>query len=1099
MSGLSAGFDADFGKFLSELDKVDVKLKTFGPEADRASAKLQRMADSLQGHKLVEQAGLAAAAIDKVGGAARLSEAELKRYGTVIDSAVSKLERMGSTVPASLKSAQAEIAALKAPIDTVNTGLGATDKLSSLAATGLTKMAAVAASAFAVERIATFARQVVDTGGDIADLSAKTGLTTTEVQRFQYVADQTGTSVDTVGRAVSQMSRRLVDGNKDAAKATRELGLSFSDLQAMSPGAAFERIAEAIRDVPDPMRQTSLAMDLFGKSGVDVLPAMKAGVKDLGDEFQNAGGVISGEAVAALDKFGDAWGRVSASFTGQAGQILGDVLRIKDGLGDLFSAVAPGGLGGGAGATSFGALGLFSKASSLLANKLDEFGFGVGPGRAPASALPSGDAFGVASERELNGHIASVDRQLAEAKAKQDKREQQEKAHTEKLTRLVEERQRKLDAITGRKVIADAQELVGLIQEIGATNIPRSKVDGYAQSLMAARKLAFETKEETIGLRKALDALPIVAAKSIGNLESLLNLNTIGFQSRDATSASRANTGSNAGFGSDITSLDNPFANRLVGLAPSITGTVVKATVANRDWAKSFSEVAQSFAQLSQISGGLEGATQAVGKFFGALDAGKSLAKGLGLDGKKGANAASGLAGAFLGFDLGQGFGRAGGALAGAAGGALAGAPYAAATGGASVAIGAVAGGVAGYFGARSAESELRKLKDLQAAQLVAQHGSLDALLTTAARLGLDQGTFLKRFYGEPREFAAAVNELTIALANEQRQADALGASMERVSKLQGILNRDQLQSLAGARTGSPVEDQARAFLEQQAASTVTGLDRFLSAGPLSPGAAAGAGEALGQAFEALVAQGVPANEAVRRLSASIEAYRKNAVEAGAGSTEAFDLLDLKLKALTDSTLGPFLERAFGAGQALAGLANQGRINQEIFSGLAPAIGEAFGTMERDGKGGVEAVRLLQGPLQNVWQLQKDFGFEVDESTQKVLDFAEANGLIGDKFRPAEDRMAAGIEKLVELIGRMATAFDGLPTSAGKAADGINAAWGRVKPLPVPSIEQPDVTRGANAASSATSSGERAGVYIDGEQVGHVVGRGIYGTAEFVS
>jgi hypothetical protein len=88
---------------------------------------------------------------------------------------------------------------------------------------------------------------------------------------------------------------------------------------------------------------------------------------------------------------------------------------------------------------------------------------------------------------------------------------------------------------------------------------------------------------------------------------------------------------------------------------------------------------------------------------------------------------------------------------------------------------------------------------------------------------------------------------------------------------------------------------------------------------------------------------------------------------------------------------------------------------------------------------------MMQPTLQRIWELQQDFGYEVDENTQRLLDFAEANGLVGDKFRPAADKMLSALEAiatkfdiLINLLERI------LPQSAASGAQQVNNALDRI-------------------------------------------------------
>lgn len=108
-----ATFDADFTKFVSELTKVDAKLKDFQPSADAASARLQRMANSLTGNKLFEQAALAVTAIQKVGGVSSLSAGEVQRLGRQFEEVGSKARAVGVNLGTAFQTIQADLAAAR--------------------------------------------------------------------------------------------------------------------------------------------------------------------------------------------------------------------------------------------------------------------------------------------------------------------------------------------------------------------------------------------------------------------------------------------------------------------------------------------------------------------------------------------------------------------------------------------------------------------------------------------------------------------------------------------------------------------------------------------------------------------------------------------------------------------------------------------------------------------------------------------------------------------------------------------------------------------------------------------------------------------------
>ena len=229
-----------------------------------------------------------------------------------IDQALEKYQALGQEAPESLKRLQTELENVRKKTEGVSEGAGKaaqdTAKIGDSAggiAGKLAPLAGAIAGVFSVQAVANFAKEIVNLGGQISDLSQRTGLSVTAVQELKFAADQTGTSIETVSGAVSKLGKGLVEGGQGTVQAVDALGLSFRDLQKMKPDEAFTQVAEAIAGIEDPMQQSAAAMALFGKAGVELLPAIKSGISDLRAEAQRLGVVLSEENVAALDAFGD--------------------------------------------------------------------------------------------------------------------------------------------------------------------------------------------------------------------------------------------------------------------------------------------------------------------------------------------------------------------------------------------------------------------------------------------------------------------------------------------------------------------------------------------------------------------------------------------------------------------------------------------------------------------------------------------------------------------------------------------------------------------------------------------------------------------------
>jgi hypothetical protein len=162
----------------------------------------------------------------------------------------------------------------------------------------------------------------------IDDLSKRTGVSTTALQAYQFAADQSGVSIETFGKSLQKLTINLGEaqnGNANAIKSFSELGLSVDELSRLSPQVAFEKVAAAIAELPNPAQQAAAAVSLFGKSGVDLVPVFQEGAQFLEQmrlEAERLGTVLSTDQVGNLAKLDDSIAKVSASFKGLTARVV---------------------------------------------------------------------------------------------------------------------------------------------------------------------------------------------------------------------------------------------------------------------------------------------------------------------------------------------------------------------------------------------------------------------------------------------------------------------------------------------------------------------------------------------------------------------------------------------------------------------------------------------------------------------------------------------------------------------------------------------------------------------------------------------------------
>ncbi len=184
---------------------------------------------------------------------------------------------------------------------------------------GLKGVAGLMGITFGVSALVSFGSAIVDNAGHVQDLADKMGTTTGFAQRMEYAMQQTGGSIENVSQSLVAMQKNLAGGGASVVGALKDAGLQFSAVRAMKPEQAFEAIVEAIKKIPDPMTQTRVATELFGKAGAEMLPAIRAGMVELGRQAP----IMSAETIEALDAMGDAWGWLKTKVKTEVAEMIG--------------------------------------------------------------------------------------------------------------------------------------------------------------------------------------------------------------------------------------------------------------------------------------------------------------------------------------------------------------------------------------------------------------------------------------------------------------------------------------------------------------------------------------------------------------------------------------------------------------------------------------------------------------------------------------------------------------------------------------------------------------------------------------------------------
>ena len=220
---------------------------------------------------------------------------------------------------ASVQSAEGSLKSMEG----ASTKLGTTfDSVKGIA----TSMAGAFGIAFSVGALKAWVSGVLEAASQIDDLSKKIGVSTDAVQRWKHAAEQSGATIADVSTAVAFMNKTLAGGDASTVAALQAAGLQFGAIRAMAPETAFNAIATAIGTIEDPMIRAQVAVELFGRGGQTLLPAIVEGFVKTGQ----AADVMSKETIARLDAAGDAWTKLGNKATIISGEMIAALLKTFD-------------------------------------------------------------------------------------------------------------------------------------------------------------------------------------------------------------------------------------------------------------------------------------------------------------------------------------------------------------------------------------------------------------------------------------------------------------------------------------------------------------------------------------------------------------------------------------------------------------------------------------------------------------------------------------------------------------------------------------------------------------------------------------------------
>ena len=230
-------------------------------------------------------------------------------------------------------------------IEGLNKALGRTAtqaKAASNAFSGFKGLGALVPVA-AIAGVTALAKGAIDTADNLNDLSIRTGVAVESLSRFGAAAEDSGSTIDEVGKAMGRLARGIVDPASATSEALGKIGVATRDARGkiLNLDEIMLGVADKFAKMPAGAEKTALAMELFGKSGANLIPMLDQGSAAL----SQYAATIDTEMAQAADQFNDTLNEVARSIAGPFNKAVSELLplitTLAKGLAQFITDIMP--------------------------------------------------------------------------------------------------------------------------------------------------------------------------------------------------------------------------------------------------------------------------------------------------------------------------------------------------------------------------------------------------------------------------------------------------------------------------------------------------------------------------------------------------------------------------------------------------------------------------------------------------------------------------------------------------------------------------------------------------------------------------------------
>lgn len=196
------------------------------------------------------------------------------------------------------------------------------------------KTKAISTAAFGIgTAIVGIGLKSAKTADELNTLSKQSGISTEELQKFQYASNIVDVSVDDIVSSLKKMKKNMSSSSSEVQAAWKTLGVSVVDTngELRDSTEVFYEVIEALGQVGNETQRDTLAMSLFGRSADSLAGIVDDGgkaLKELGNQAQNLGLVLGQDTLDSMNAVNDQMDLLKANLSGTLAQTGATALEV---------------------------------------------------------------------------------------------------------------------------------------------------------------------------------------------------------------------------------------------------------------------------------------------------------------------------------------------------------------------------------------------------------------------------------------------------------------------------------------------------------------------------------------------------------------------------------------------------------------------------------------------------------------------------------------------------------------------------------------------------------------------------------------------------